>query len=284
MTSAGSSTDDELLRAVESGDDAALSALLERHAGAVYRFGLKMCGNPADAQDVVQETLLAAAQGLRTFRGDASLSTWLYTVARSFCVKKRRTSKFAPRALESLEDNPALAQVAATSPGPERMAQDRELTQVLEEQLGKLEPSHREVLLLRDVEGFTAPEVASILGVSVDAVKSRLHRARAQLRQQLEPFFPAQEQPQGQAVRTDCPEIVSVFSRYLEGDIGAAECDAMQGHVAGCKRCDAACESLRHSLALCQAAPRAEIPPEVKAMVKAALRTLTSKKGPGPKT
>ncbi len=266
--------DDVLLTAIRAGDAAALSTLLERHAASVYRFGLKMCGNPQDAQDIVQETLLAAAQGLRDFRGDASLHTWLYTVARSFCIKKHRSSKFAPSTLESLEASPAHADLPSAAPQPDALAENHELGRALEAALAALEPSQREVILLRDVEGLTAPEVGAILGVSVDAVKSRLHRARAELRARMEHYFPASERPSEADATASCPEIVSVFSRYLEGEIGPAECDAMQAHVAHCKRCDAACTSLRRSLALCRAAPVAPIPEDVKLMIRNALRAL----------
>ncbi len=83
-------TDEALLTALQAGDDKALGVLLEKHLPAVYRFGVKMCRDPEDAKDVAQETLLAAARGLRDFRGASSVSTWLFTIARSFCIKKRR--------------------------------------------------------------------------------------------------------------------------------------------------------------------------------------------------
>src|SRR6516165_11574163 len=89
-------SDDALLAGVRAGDEQALAKLLERYAPAVYRFGAKMCRDPEDARDVMQDTLLAAARGLREFRGGASLSTWLFTIARSFCIKARRRRVGAP--------------------------------------------------------------------------------------------------------------------------------------------------------------------------------------------
>ena len=82
--------DVELLRAAQTGDEAALDELLARHEKQVFRFGLRMCGSEEDARDVLQETLVAAFQGLPNFRGDADISTWLYQIARSFCSKARR--------------------------------------------------------------------------------------------------------------------------------------------------------------------------------------------------
>ena len=98
-------SDDSLLAAARAGDRHALEALLERHQAQVYRFGMKMCRDPEDAKDVLQDTLLAMARGVRDFRGASSLSTWLYTIARSFCIKKRRRSKFAPDEERSLDSD-----------------------------------------------------------------------------------------------------------------------------------------------------------------------------------
>src|SRR5574342_169891 len=94
--------DSELLEAARRGDADSLEALLARHQAQVYRFGMKMCRDPEDARDVLQDTLLAVARTVKDFRGAASVSTWLYTIARSFCIKRRRRSKFAPAQEESL--------------------------------------------------------------------------------------------------------------------------------------------------------------------------------------
>ena len=266
-------TDQTLVNAARRGDPEALEALLERYAPAVYRFGVKMCGNPEDAKDVLQETLIAAVRGLREFRGDSSPATWLYAVARSFCAKKHRVSKFAPANTVSLEERGA-ADTPAAGPMPEEVVANRELAELLDRELDSLEPSYREVLLLRDVEGLTAPEVAEVLGVSTDAVKSRLHRARAELRSRLEPLLPAEERLERVGKRADCPEIIGVFSRYLEGEIGAEECAEMDRHVASCDRCLAGCASLKHTLALCRRSSSSPVPPEIQALVKTALGDL----------
>src|SRR6187402_3658693 len=100
---AGSPSDDELLAAARQGDAAALEMLLVRYQPHLYRCGLRMCGNVEDAGDVAQESLISMARSLRDFRGDSSVSSWLYTIARRFCIKKRRRSKFAPAREESLD-------------------------------------------------------------------------------------------------------------------------------------------------------------------------------------
>lgn len=269
--------DEDLIAAIHAGDDAALGMLLARHAPSIYRFGVKMCRDPEDAKDVLQETLLAAARGIREFRGASSLTTWLYTVARSFCIKKRRTSKFAPSETVSLDDEKVAREARATGKAPDEVAADRELSTLLDRAIRSLDPASREVLVLRDIEGLTAPEVAEILGVSVDAVKSRLHRARADVRLELEEHFPAAERASQRPATSGCPDIVALFSRFLEGEIGPSECAAMQAHVDTCKRCSAACASLKHTLKVCRSESRDEIPPEVQELVRKALRQVAAR-------
>jgi RNA polymerase sigma-70 factor (ECF subfamily) len=265
-------TDDALLAALQSGDEGAVAMLLERYAPAVYRFGSKMCRDPEDAKDVLQDTLLAAARGLRGFRGGASLSTWLFTIARSFCIKRRRRPVGAPRDVVPLESDGA-ATIAAAGTLPDRAAEERELADALEAAIRGLDPIYREVLLLRDVEGLTAPEVAAVLGIGVDAVKSRLHRARATVRDRVAPLMSSAEA----ATPSACPDVVPMLSRYLEGEIGADQCAEMNRHVAQCPRCGARCDSLRRSLALCRrSSEHGSVPPEIQDAVRTALREAAS--------
>jgi RNA polymerase sigma-70 factor (ECF subfamily) len=267
-------TDAELLAAARQGDAAALEALLVRYQPHLYRFGLRMCGNEEDAGDVAQESLISMARSLRDFRGDSSVSSWLYTIARRFCIKKRRRSKFAPAREESL-DGPGsgVAQhLADPAPSPEQTATNRELERALVRAIDGLDPAQREVLVLRDVEGLTAPEVARVLAISVDAVKSRLHRARAAVRQALAPVLagPSDAPPRD----ATCPDVLMLFSQHLEGDIDPAVCATMEAHLAGCGRCRGTCESLKRTLAVCRELPTPEVPASIAASIKTAIRAV----------
>ena len=263
----------DLLARARKGDRDALDALLAQHQSQIYRFGLKMCRDSEDAQDVLQDTLFAMARGVRDFRGASSISTWLYSIARSFCIKKRRRSKFAPAAERSLDSDvdQEAARLADPAKRPDEAVADHQTEVALDQAIRALEPMYREVLLLRDVEGLTAPEVAEVLGVSVQAVKSRLHRARLSVRERMAPFLGVPtEPPTGQAA---CPDIVKVFSRYLEGDISPEVCATMERHLEGCTRCRTACDSLRRTLALCRTSGAAVVVPDtVQTSIKVALR------------
>jgi RNA polymerase sigma-70 factor (ECF subfamily) len=264
-------TESELLERARRGERDALEALLERHQPQVYRFGLKMCRNPEDAQDILQETLLAAARGLRDFRGASSISTWLFTIARSFCIKKRRKSKFAPRKERSLDAEPSATQVADTAHSPDEALAGKQVEQAMEQAIAALEPMYREVLLLRDVEGLPAAEVAKVLGLGVQAVKSRLHRARLSVRSKVAPVLGIPIDPA--AAPEMCPDVLSLFSRHLEDDISPETCAQMERHIESCTHCRGACDSLKRSLALCRTATtQVRVPSHVQASVKVALR------------
>jgi RNA polymerase sigma-70 factor (ECF subfamily) len=264
-------SDADLLAAARRGDRAAIEVLVARYQARVFRFGVRMCGNPDDAGDVAQETLLAMARSLERFRGDAELSTWLYTIARRFCVKARRRRVADPVREESLESLAPDERESLAAPvrDPERELQSRQMADALTAALAALPPAQREVLILRDMEGLTAPEVGKVLGLGVAAVKSRLHRARQAVQAELAPILGPVP---GEAASGRCPDVVSLFSRYLEGELAPGTCARMEAHLARCGRCDAACQSLRRVLALCRDAQAPAVPPGLDQSVRRAIR------------
>lgn len=261
--------DRALIEAARGGDREALEAFIERQQARVLRFGMKMCRDPEDARDVAQETLLAAARGIGRFREAASPSTWLFTIARSFCIKKRRRSKFAPATLLPLDgdEGTAALDVPDGGRGPEQALEDRRLAAALDAAIAALDPKYREVLLLRDVEGLKAAEVAAVTGLGVEAVKSRLHRARLQVRERLAPLLGGI--PSG---GPSCPDILELFSRHLEDEVDPETCAQMERHLASCPRCASACDSLKRVLSVCRSSPAPVVPSQLQESVRASIR------------
>jgi RNA polymerase sigma-70 factor (ECF subfamily) len=218
---------------------------------------------------VAQETLLAAATRIAGFRGASSPSTWLYTIARRFCIKARRRSKFAPQTVLSVDDEGRriAERVPDAHPDPERALDDRRLAVGLDSAIAALEPKYREVLLLRDVEGLTAQEVAEVTGLGVAAVKSRLHRARLQVRDSLSPLLGRVTGPD-----SSCADVVSLFSRHLEGEIDGPTCADMERHLAACTHCNASCDAFKRVLGLCRSAATADVPADLQESVRAGIR------------
>jgi len=254
-----------LLELARAGDMQALEELLQALQPQIYRFGMKMCRQSEDAEDVVQDTMLTLARSFRDFRGASSISTWLYTITRSFCIKKRRKSKFAPKVEESLEElhSKTANAVQSSEPGPEAQAESKETWEHVQTAIRALDPGYREVLMLRDVEGLKAREVAEVVGISVPAVKSRLHRARAELRDHLA-AAPIVSRP-------GCPDIRKVFSEHIEGDLSPDICATMEAHIADCPMCASECTGLQATLNACSSAP-CEVPAEIQERLRAGLR------------
>jgi RNA polymerase sigma-70 factor (ECF subfamily) len=261
----GMATDMQLLERARAGDQKATDELLGRHEMRVYRYGLRMCGNEDDAKDVLQETLIAAFRNLQTFRGDSALSTWLYQIARSFCIKQRRRREGEPQHHESM-DAQEVRSLASDAPTSDNRSHAREVTALIQAAIGTLHSDQREALVLRDVEGLSAEEAAEVVGIEVGALKSRLHRARMQLKQQLAAVLDARSDDLG------CPELAQELSEYAASEIDQAACVRIEAHLARCPHCSAACDQLKRTVSMCRAIPGGEVPAPVRAAVRAALR------------
>ena len=165
--------------------------LYQENVDWLYRFAHRVSGQAEDAKDLVQETFLNAFRGLERFRGEAQLSTWLYTIATRSWARMRRRRKGVPERELSLdellptEEGELTLQVPTDSLTPEQALQNRELREALDQAIQALPTKYRTVLVLRDMEGLSAKEVGTIMGLNERAVKSRLHRARLFVRQAL---------------------------------------------------------------------------------------------------
>jgi RNA polymerase sigma-70 factor (ECF subfamily) len=258
----------DLVQLAKSGDPAALEKLLSQIAPSIQRFGARMCRNGHDADDVLQDTLMTILSHLHEFEGRSSFTSWVFTLTRTACNRRRRGLKNQPA--EPIEN---MSDLNAGGPTPEQGADSREMSQLLEKALEDLPEEYREVLLLRDVEALTAPEAAEALSISVEALKSRLHRARQALRAALRPVL----EPTPVATSSTCPDMMERWSRRLEGDLDAIDCTEMEKHLATCPSCTAACSALKTALVACRSEATRDVRPEVQEQVRSALRTWMSR-------
>ena len=172
--------DAELLRRAGLGEGEAFDAFMERHAAPVFRFIVLHAREPDRAEDVLQETFLAAWRGAGSFRGPGSARSWLLSIARRAALRDGRLRAGEPVTSVSLDSVPldVLAREAGWGDDPGGEERRLEAKELVEAAFAALSPEDAEVLVLRDLEGFSGEEVADLLGVSLAAVKSRLHRAR----------------------------------------------------------------------------------------------------------
>jgi RNA polymerase sigma-70 factor (ECF subfamily) len=177
-------TDAELLGRAAAGERAAFDAFVTRHERAVFRFARAATAGPAAAEDVLQETFLAAWRAAGSFEGRSAARTWLLTIARNQAWHHRERAARLP--VDDGAELPELGEAAgwgAESPETEALRSERRA--LLARALEALSPEDREVLVLRDLEELTGEETAAALGLSLAATKSRLHRARLRLAAEL---------------------------------------------------------------------------------------------------
>jgi RNA polymerase sigma-70 factor (ECF subfamily) len=160
-------------------DDAIFRDLVAAHGQRLFRFVLRRIGNATEAEDLAQQAFVEAAQAYRGFRGDSQLSTWLYGIAMNLV---RNHLSRAPCRLYAFEDESTLEQQACARPDPERQYELSGLMRLLDRELATLMPEMREVLLLVALDDISYEDAAALLSLPIGTVRSRISRARTQLR------------------------------------------------------------------------------------------------------
>ena len=179
-------TEQELVLAAQKGDEAAFEELVRQYEKRIYRLALRMCNNSDDAFEIAQEAFLSAWRGLKFFRGDSSFATWLYRLASNAAVDfLRREKRQSGGERISLDDEENYTEPPDPGPSPQQHAEQGELRQVLGQALETLSPEHRQVLLLRELQGLSYEEISDVLELDLGTVKSRIARAREKMRKYL---------------------------------------------------------------------------------------------------
>jgi RNA polymerase sigma-70 factor, ECF subfamily len=196
-------TEAEAIRLAQAGNAAAFEFLYQLHGRRVYALCLRMVGNPADAEDLMQEAFLQLFRKIGTFRGESAFSTWLHRMTVNVVLMRLRKKSLPTDSLEeTLEPD-------AENSGPKRDvgAPDLRLSGAvdrvnLERSIEKLPPGYRTVFVLHDVQGYEHNEIAGIMGCSVGNSKSQLHKARTRLRELLQEEIRQQAREERKAAKT----------------------------------------------------------------------------------
>ncbi len=179
--------------ALQAGDRAEFARLVDMASAPIYRLGLKMLGNPQDAEDVLQNTFLKALQSLKNFEGRSTPLTWLYRIAVNEALmlirRQRPQVEIAEEPQEGADELPAPVQLTDWCCLPESDFLSAESRQALDAAISTLPEKLRIVFLLRDIEGLSIHDTSDALGLTETAVKTRLLRARLHLRERLSSYF-----------------------------------------------------------------------------------------------
>lgn len=205
-TGAGESgRDSELVQRFREGDPGAFEEIFETYSGPLLGFLTRMCGNAEDAEEGVQDTFLSVFRYLDGFRGEASLKNWIFKIAVTACLKKKRklqpvSSAEVETGLRGWPGSERIGQFLEESPGwmsdPEKLVMDEEFRRYLVQGVASMPTIYKMVINLRDFEGFSTQEVSRMLGIKESTVKVRLHRARLLLQDWLKARFQLPERPE----------------------------------------------------------------------------------------
>ncbi|MHC4573703.1 MAG: sigma-70 family RNA polymerase sigma factor [Planctomycetota bacterium] len=184
-----------LVERCRQGDSAAMERLILKYQNRIYNVILKMCGNPDDAAELTQDTFVKVLENIDRFAGRSGFYTWAFRIAvnltLNYCQRSVRVGYRSLDAEEQEGGSQAKSQLKEylsddSSPDPSVVAQSKELCNIVEKALMKLDGAHRMVVVLRDIEGMSYAQIAKVLEVELGTVKSRLSRARSNLREILE--------------------------------------------------------------------------------------------------
>lgn len=170
------------IQRAQKGDAAAFEQLVTAYERKVYALALRSTGSEADAADLTQEVFLRTWRSLNSFRGDSTVSTWLYRITMNICIDFSRKKSLQLVPLADEEGNELPLPDRRTTNSPEAALENQELSRELNTALKQLTPEHRQAILLRDVSGLTYQEIGRMLALEEGTVKSRLARARRNLR------------------------------------------------------------------------------------------------------
>jgi RNA polymerase sigma-70 factor (ECF subfamily) len=182
------SDDFSLIARFKDGDRSSFEEIVLRYQDKIYNLCRHMLGNAHDAEDAAQDVFLKAFQALSKFRPGASLYTWLYRIATNTCIDYKRKPVFESLFGTSGEGERLVHDRASDAPSPEKLYQSKQINKALQENLGRLSPKLRAIIILKEVEELSYEEIADILEISMGTVKSRIARARDELQRLLQKF------------------------------------------------------------------------------------------------
>jgi RNA polymerase sigma-70 factor (ECF subfamily) len=176
----------DFLRRLRAGETWAFEQMVRTYQHRVFGVALRMLGHAGEAEEVAQEVFFRAYRALPEFRGEAKLSTWLYAIASRLCLTRLGSRE---RAMTH-QGEERLTRLPHDADGPDAALEESELTAALHRAIAELPDERRIVLVLRDLEGLSYEQIAAVLDIELGTVRSRLHRARMDLKDKLERFLP----------------------------------------------------------------------------------------------
>lgn len=228
-----------MLARLKAGDQAACDVCIETHTPTLYRLALRVLGDDAEAQDAVQETFINAFKAIGKFDGRSSLGTWLYRIAYNQALMKLRSRREVASLDENEDSDEPRPELAVWDESPDLLALEHETTRVIGEAVNALPDTLRNAFILREIEDMNTEQAAQKLGISESALKVRLHRARAALRESLGDYFGERAQAEGELESLACGEALKFIERAEQHGEKVDETlkESLREFVEQCERC-----------------------------------------------
>lgn len=254
--------------------DQAIPLLLDRYGAKLYRLGLRVCGNPDEAHDLLQETLLNAYRKWSQFEARSAPSSWLFTIAVRACRRRHRRRAGEPASLSPLDELlPSGEEIASPEADgdPFEATLAREAEERLTGALVELPLPYRLPLILKDIAELSIQEVAGILGLKEATVKTRLHRARLQLRSALDPLLPRRPAPPPDHPRSVCLDLLRAKQEALDRGVPYPVAPSEL-----CTRCRALFATLDLTHEACQRLGQGRLPEPIQRMLLERIESSTA--------
>ncbi len=240
--------------------ETAIPRLLERHGGRLFRLGLRLCGDPQEAEDIVQETFLRAFRKWDQFEGRSDPGTWLYTIAIRVCRRLHRRRSGQPTRMESINEllpsgDEKVPDIPSRREGPYDAALRKESRETVEAAIVRLPLHFRLPLILKDILEFSIAQVSEVLGLKPATVKTRIHRARLFLRRELVRKLPLRDAPPPDHSRRMCLDLIRAKQEALDRGVDFPLADEEL-----CSRCRAFFNTLDLAKSACRSIREGRIP------------------------
>jgi len=241
-----------------------IPALLQEHGGKIYGLSLRLCGDQSKAEDLVQETFLQAYRKWHQFEGRSQPSTWLYTIAARLCQRMQRKRAHEPARVLSLDMGSTFSagtvpDIPSDDDDPQRIRMRSELQEHLEQAIVQLPTTYRMPLILKDILGFSVRDVAEVLGLKESTVKTRLHRARLVLREELSGKMEQRDAPPAAYTKRVCMDLLRSKQEALDRGV---EFPAVTHDI--CDRCSAVFASMDLTSDMCMDLNQQSLPVSVR--------------------
>lgn len=174
------SDDQHLIDLFKRDPRSAFKRILEEYQDRIFNLCVYMLGGREDSQDAAQDTFIKAFRSFKSFTPQASIYTWMYRIAVNTCIDHKRKSREI-----LIDDETSMIEIASLNPSPEKVSQSREITAIVQKTLASLTPDFRAIIVLKEMEGLSYEEISEVLQISIGTVKSRISRARDELRERL---------------------------------------------------------------------------------------------------